>query len=93
MPPTASTATATTTTSTSTTAATPTTATRVTVDPTLCSAHGVCAELLAEHITLDEWGYPIIADRDIPLALLRDAKRAVANCPALALHLSAAPNR
>jgi len=68
-------------------------ATRVTVDPTLCSAHGVCAELLAEQITLDEWGYPIIANRDIPVALLRDAKRAVANCPALALHLDPTPSR
>ena len=66
---------------------------RVTVDPTLCSAHGVCAELLAEQITLDEWGYPIIADRDVPVALLRDAKRAVANCPALALRLAPTSNR
>lgn len=66
---------------------------RVTVDPTRCSAHGVCAELLAEHITLDEWGYPIIADRDVPAPLLRDAKRAVANCPALALRLDSRPRR
>jgi len=47
----------------------------------------VCAELLGEHITLDEWGYPIIADRAIPADLLRDARRAVADCPALALRL------
>ena len=31
------------------------------VDPTLCSGHGLCAELLPELITLDEWGYPIVA--------------------------------
>lgn len=62
--------------------------TRVTVDPTLCSAHGVCAELLAEQISQDEWGYPLIADRDVPAALLREAKRAVANCPTLALRLT-----
>jgi ferredoxin len=64
--------------------------TRVRVDPTLCTGHGVCAELLAEQITLDEWGYPIIADRDVPVALVRDAKRAVGNCPALALRLESA---
>ena len=28
------------------------------VDPTVCSGHGLCAELLPELITLDEWGYP-----------------------------------
>ena len=73
--------------------ATATTTTRVTVDPTLCSAHGVCAELLAEQITLDEWGYPIIADRDVSVALLREAKRAVTNCPSLALRLAPAADR
>jgi ferredoxin len=67
--------------------------TRLRVDPTLCSAHGVCAELLGEQIRLDEWGYPIIADRDIPVALLRDARRAAANCPALALRLESDQRR
>lgn len=57
------------------------------IDPTACSAHGLCAELLAEHITLDEWGYPIIADRDVPAELMREARRAVNDCPALALRL------
>jgi ferredoxin len=61
---------------------------RLRIDPTACTGHGLCAELLAEHITLDEWGYPIIADRDIPTELLRDARRAVNDCPALALRLA-----
>ena len=26
------------------------------VNPTVCSGHGLCAELLPELITLDEWG-------------------------------------
>ena len=63
------------------------TGTRLRLDPTVCRGHGVCAELLAEHISLDEWGYPIIADRAIPPDLLRDARRAVTDCPALALRL------
>ena len=33
---------------------------RVRVNPIACEAHGMCAELLPERITLDEWGYPII---------------------------------
>jgi ferredoxin len=63
------------------------TGTRLRLDPTRCSGHGLCAELLGERITLDEWGYPIIADRDIPAQLVADARRAVTDCPALALRL------
>ena len=36
---------------------------RLRVDPINCHAHGLCAELLPELITLDEWGYPIIDGR------------------------------
>ena len=36
------------------------------VNPILCDAYGHCAELLPELITLDEWGYPIIADGPVP---------------------------
>ena len=69
------------------------TGTRLRLDPTRCSGHGFCAELLGEHIALDEWGYPIIADRDIPADLLADARRAVTDCPALALRLDGAARR
>jgi len=57
------------------------------VNPINCTGHGVCAELLPELITLDEWGYPIIDPHPVPVALERDARRAVAACPALALKL------
>jgi ferredoxin len=60
---------------------------RLRVDPIACTAHGLCAELLPEHITLDEWGYPLIEPSPIPTALLPQARRAVAACPALALQL------
>ena len=60
---------------------------RLRVNPIRCTAHGLCAELLPEHITLDDWGYPIVDDRDVPPALLAHAKRAVAACPTLALVL------
>jgi ferredoxin len=66
---------------------TETTGPRLRLDPTRCSGHGLCAELLAEHIALDEWGYPIIAEHDIPVTLLAEARRAVTDCPALALRL------
>ncbi len=57
------------------------------VDPVACAGHGACAELLPELITLDEWGYPIVADQPVPRGLQREARRAVAGCPALALAL------
>ncbi len=60
---------------------------RLRVDMVACDGHGVCAELLPELITLDEWGYPIIAGGEVPPALTGHAKRAVSNCPVLALSL------
>jgi ferredoxin len=57
------------------------------VNPINCTGHGVCAELLPELITLDEWGYPIVDQRPVPPALDLEARRTVAACPALALRL------
>jgi len=57
------------------------------VNPIDCTGHGVCAELLPELISVDEWGYPLVDTRPVPRALPRDARRAVAACPALALKL------
>jgi ferredoxin len=63
------------------------TAQTLVVNPINCTGHGVCAELLPELISLDEWGYPIVDPRPVPPALDREARRAVAACPALALKL------
>jgi ferredoxin len=61
------------------------------VDPTACAGHGLCAELAPELVTLDEWGYPIVTDWPVPRALRRTARRAVTDCPALALALTQVP--
>ncbi len=58
------------------------------VNPIACSGHGVCAELLPELISLDEWGYPLIAEEQVPERLVKQAKRTVTDCPALALMLT-----
>ena len=55
------------------------------VNPILCDAHGHCAELFPELVSLDEWGYPIASDEPIPPRLAKDARRAVSMCPRLAL--------
>jgi ferredoxin len=60
---------------------------RLRVNPIACEAHGLCAELFPERITLDEWGYPIIDGDPIPQELLEHARRAVAACPTVALLL------
>jgi ferredoxin len=60
---------------------------RLRVNPIACEAHGMCAELLPEAITLDDWGYPIVDDRPLPPELLDHARRAAQACPTFALLL------
>jgi ferredoxin len=58
------------------------------VNPIACAAHGICAELFPEMIALDEWGYPLLDPRPVPSGLMGYARRAVADCPTLALMLT-----
>jgi ferredoxin len=60
---------------------------RVRVNWIACEAHGMCAELFPERITLDDWGYPIVDERPIGPELEAHARRAVDACPTLALLL------
>ena len=64
------------------------------IDWARCRAHGHCAELLPELVSLDPWGYPVLAegaDTTVPEVLLEDARRAVSWCPNLALRLRRQP--
>jgi len=60
---------------------------RLVVDPIACDGAGVCAELLPEMISLDPWGFPIIASGEVPPGLVELAQRATVSCPRLALTL------
>lgn len=64
---------------------------RLRVNPILCDGYGYCAELFPEGVTLDDWGFPILAD--VPLrerdVLTQHAKRAVKQCPRNALFIEA----
>jgi ferredoxin len=60
------------------------------INPISCHAHGLCADLLPEMVTLDEWGYPILLGEAVPAPLLQHARRAAAACPSLALRLTRA---
>lgn len=58
---------------------------QILVDRIACSGHGICAQLLAGHLDLDEWGYPIVRDGQAPRA---DGDTAIRMCPARALSWS-----
>lgn len=58
------------------------------VDWPQCRARGLCAELLPELITLDEWGYPIVL-APVGAQHVERAREAAAACPRRALHLRA----
>ena len=60
---------------------------RLRLDPIACDGHGICAELLPEMISLDDWGYPIVDGAPIPRPLEQHARRAIDACPVLALRL------
>jgi ferredoxin len=60
---------------------------RLTIDRIRCDGHGLCAELIPELVRLDDWGYPIIAQGQVPPHLLTHAQSAVSACPVLALTL------
>jgi ferredoxin len=61
------------------------------IDWTRCDGHGLCAALLPQRITRDEWGFPLIKSTAIRPDELVAARRTVAACPALALRLSPQP--
>jgi ferredoxin len=63
---------------------------RLHIDWTACDGRGLCIELLPELLDRDDWGYPIPRegnDPNIPVGLRSVARRAVAQCPRLALRL------
>jgi ferredoxin len=57
------------------------------VNPITCAGHGLCAELLPELVTLDDWGYPMPITAEVPPGLEQHAQRAAQSCPTLAIQL------
>jgi ferredoxin len=60
---------------------------RFVVDYIACRGYGMCAYLFPENFRLDEWGYPIVTDDEVPAHGLKDARRLARMCPELALRL------
>jgi ferredoxin len=63
---------------------------RLSVNPIRCTAHGMCAEILPERVTLDDWGFPMISGEPVGPELTALARRAVDACPVFALKLERA---
>jgi ferredoxin len=64
---------------------------RLRVNPISCEAHGLCADLLPERVTLDDWGYPIVDGTPLTPDLVAHARRAAVACPTLALLIEQTP--
>ena len=61
---------------------------KLSINMTACERRGLCAEVLPELITLDDWGFPMLAG-EVPPGLEGPAREAVRLCPRLALKLLA----
>ena len=58
------------------------------IDWTRCDGHGLCAALLPDRISRDEWGYPVLHSTAVNPDAPTPVRRAVAACPALALRIA-----
>ena len=61
---------------------------RLRVDPVLCDGIGICSHLAPQLVTVDLWGYPILASAPLDRRSRRRAEAAVAACPRRALFIS-----
>lgn len=61
------------------------------LDPTRCDGRGLCHDVAPGLISLDEWGYPLLASGTLRQPLegpeVAAARAAAAACPLLALHV------
>ena len=55
------------------------------VNPKLCEGIGMCAHLAPDIITIDPWGFPVLARGPLTSAQVRQARKAFNGCPKRAL--------
>lgn len=55
------------------------------IDWIACNGYGVCEAAAPELIVLDDWGYPILPDGGVPRELMGQARKAINDCPMVAL--------
>jgi ferredoxin len=63
------------------------------IDAAACDGVGICAVVAGDLVSLDQWGFPVIADTADP-RVLKQARRAASACPHRALRVvGRAPSR
>ncbi|MEZ5185443.1 MAG: ferredoxin [Candidatus Nanopelagicales bacterium] len=62
---------------------------RVEIDWRRCRGHGACSAALPELVSLDQHGYPVISDPQVPEELAGAARAGQWTCPAAALRVRA----
>jgi ferredoxin len=64
---------------------------RLHIDWVRCDGRGLCMEIVPELLVEDDWGFPLSRTRDaapsVPVNVAVHARRAVKECPRLALTL------
>lgn len=64
---------------------------RLHIDWVRCDGRGLCVEIVPELLTEDDWGFPLSVSRElapvVPAGVAAHARRAVNECPRLALSL------
>lgn len=55
------------------------------IDWIACNGYGVCEAAAPDLIVLDDWGYPILPDGPVPRDLVNQGKKAINDCPMVAL--------
>lgn len=58
---------------------------RVEVDPNICAGHGQCNAIAPEVYDLDEGGYCLIRNPEVPLELQPAAEEGALACPVYAI--------
>ncbi len=65
---------------------------RLRVDPLACEGIGLCAQIAADAVELDRWGYPVLGARLDP-GDVGAARRAARACPRKALWIENVDDR
>lgn len=66
---------------------------RLAIDPAACDGIGMCAHLAPRLVSVDSWGYPVLARHPLSRREARTAAAAAASCPRRALFLEGPGSR
>lgn len=58
---------------------------KITVDPDRCEGHARCWEICPEVFALDDGGYALVMDPEVPPESMTRAREAAENCPERAI--------